>query len=433
MDTKSSLHDIDEVTKQLKVEIPIEMIDREIDTVLSNLSKTTKVKGFRPGKAPRQMVEQMHGERVRYEVANRLISSTLYDLVKKHQLDMIGDPEIDVSNFEAGKEIQYTANISLFPKPEVKNFSKFEVEVQKREVTPKDVDQVIDRIRTSKATTKKLDFRNKAQAGDVIDSMLEVKIEGVEEQTRPEPLVIGLGEGNLPKELEEGIIGMEIGQTKEIEGKMPEDHREESVRGKKTIFKVTLNSLSEKILPELDDDFAKTLEFGVQSVLELRLDITKRLEQENEKETKNDIQAAILAQLLDSTPFQVPQILVDEEIRQLISRSGIVDPSKTDLSKISVDPFRKELGEAATKRVRTAILVDRIGEVEKLAATEEDIDKSVAEIAEQNGISKEEVKKFFMDKERIVRFVLEITRNKVLDFLRERTTVKYTDKPKAEK
>ncbi|MDC0358398.1 hypothetical protein OAO01_06235, partial [Oligoflexia bacterium] len=223
----------------------------------------------------------------------------------------------------------------------------------------------------------------------------------------------------------------EIGQQKEISGSIPSDHPEEKLRDKKAVYKVTLNTLSEKILPEVDDDFAKTLEMEVETLLELRLKLRGQIEEQVETDRRADVHAKILDQVLDVNPFLVPQVMIDEEIRNLLVRSGVIDPSKMDPSKISVEAFREKMGEVALKRVRTAILVDCVAEAENLRATKAELDKAMEEIAEKNGLPIGEVQKFFMDEGRVMGFSLEQTRNKVLDFLYGRAVV--TSVPEEEK
>ena len=166
-EVNSSIENIDEVTRQIKISIPAEQINKEVEEALTRAARTTTVKGFRAGKAPRHMVEALHGTRVRVEVADRLIAASLSDVARKHEMDIVGNPQIDIQAVEPGKPLEFTARVSLFPHPEIKGYEKFHVRVPKHEPTDADIDQVIERMRRSKATLKKLEFRNTAQEGDV--------------------------------------------------------------------------------------------------------------------------------------------------------------------------------------------------------------------------------------------------------------------------
>ncbi|MBN8548651.1 MAG: trigger factor [Deltaproteobacteria bacterium] len=426
MEVTSSVTDLDQVTKQFKVSIPAEKVIKESESALTGYTAKTKIKGFRPGKAPRDLVEKLHGAEIRLEVANRLISSTLNDLIKEHKLDVVGDPDVQVDSVEPGKQLEYTAKVSIFPNPEIKKHDKFKVKVTRRDAKDADIDHVIEDMRKGRATPQKLAFRNKAQKDDVIDAMLVVEVEG-EEPSRPEPLAVVLGAGTLPADVEEQVIGMEIGESKEITSKIPDLHPNQQIRGKNAKFKITLNSLSEQILPELDDKFVESLNMGVGTVLELRMKIRKELEEYHAREIKKDTQAAVLDQLLEEYTFQVPQSLIDDEIRSILVRNGVMDPNQRDISRLSMEPFREKLGDTAARRVRGAIIVDQIGKLENLKASDEDINAAMDEIAKQNGVTIDDVRKYFLTQERGLGFLLEITRNKVLDFLVSRAEVDFVE------
>jgi trigger factor len=424
LNVQSSVEDINEITKQAKVSIPAETVAKEIQSALKDVANNATIKGFRAGKAPAHLVEKLHGERVRREITTRLIASSLSDLMKDLKLDVVGNPEIEISPFEPGAAINYTASISIFPRPEIKGYDKFKVKVPKHEVSDQDVDEVVTRLRNSKATTHKIDGRQIVQAGDVIDASIQVVLEG-EKPSRPEPAVLALGEKQLPEEVEKGLLGLALGQSREIVLPMDEKHPNEELRGKKVTYQVTLNGLSEKVLPELDDAFVKSLGTGPETLLELKLDIRKRLEEERKMSSQGDVHEKILEELAAGNSFMVPQALVDDEIRNILVRAGVFDPAKINPAEINVEVFREKFKEAGEKRVRVAIIVDRISEKENLRAGQDDLEKHVNEISERSGLPAAEVKKFLLSKERMINTALEVTRNKVLNFLASRAEVEY--------
>ena len=428
MSFNAEVNDIDQVTKQVKISIPPETFSKEFNTGIVELMKTSKVNGFRAGKAPRQIVERQHGERIKFEVANRLISKTLFETIRERSIDMIGDPDIDVPSIEPGKELNFTAKISVFPKPEIEGYDAVAVEVQRRDVAAADVDGLVEKLRESKATTKKIETRSVAQEGDVVDASLTVRLESEAESSRPEPLQIQIGKEMLPPELDSGIVGMSIGEEKIIEGKVPESHRDKELRGQPATYTVTLNGISEKVLPEFDDAFVESLEREAKTVSELRADLTKQLETENKKALDNDAQVAILDKLTEKNEFLVPQILIDQEIRSLLVRFGMVNPQQVDVEKVDVTRFREGLREIAIKRVRGSIIVDRVVEKEKLTVTAEEFDKWCTDFALENKHGVEDVKRYFSNKERLAPQMAEIAREKGLEFLRSRAKITLVDK-----
>ena len=425
-DITSSIEDVNSVTKHLKVSIPASIVTSKVSESVGNVMKNAKVKGFRPGKAPRQMVEKLYGDRVRMEVVNDLITSSLRDLVKKHDLAMIGTPEIDVKSIEAGKELEYTANISVFPQPTITGYDKFEVTVQNRSVSDEDVEKIVENALRSKSTLGAVSGRAIAETGDVAQLKLVVQEEG-EDAGNAEPYSAKIGSTALPTQVSDALVGMKIGESKEVSFTADDNYPSPKLRGKNLKYTVELEGISVEKLPEADDIFAMTIDPEVKSMSELRTKIREHLTTQAETEGKNDAQAKILDQLCTTNQFDVPQIMVDEEIKSLLSRNGIVDPQKVDLRQLSVERFREHLGEVATKRVRTAVAVDRIGEAEKILATDEDFEKYLTDISASSGLGVEDVRNFFADEGRKENVLSEIVRDKVLELLMTRTKITYSD------
>lgn len=427
-EVSSALHDIDEVTKQAKVSIPAHLVEREVSSQLRDISKNIVIKGFRAGKAPPQMVAKLHGDRVRMEVAQKLIADTLHKLVTEHKLRTIGTPEIEDLQLEPQKEIAFSAKIYLVPEPEISNFKGVEVKVAKRVVADKDVDEVLARLAESKATLRPLVFRNTVGAADVIEGPVTIALEG-EEQPKAEPATFAMGSGAVPKEVEEALLGSEVGQTKVVAATLPPDHQVESLRGKKATYTVTVQKLSEKVLPELDDAFAKSLGISVETILELRLKVRTQLEEQHLRQQNDDAQVAVLDTLATAHTFKIPQPLIDDEIRSLLVRNGLLDPEKMDPARVSVEPFREKLGPVAEKRVRTAIIVDRVAKQEAITPADEEIEAALNDIAEKNQVPLAEVKQYFLRSDRAGSLSVELTRNKVLKFLTDQAKIEYQDGP----
>lgn len=429
----STIETIDDVTKKATVSIPVERVNKEFESSVSRVQSTARIKGFRPGKAPRHIVEKMHGPRLRMDVANTLISKTLQDIVKSIEGTVVGSPEIELSSFEPGEDITFTASLSLFPNPVIAGYESCAVTVEKRDISDEDINKVLDNLMSSKATQKPIEDRKVAQAGDVIDATLTDVTSG-EEGGATEPLVIAVGEGLLPEELDAGIQGMEIGETKDIS--ISHDAETQCAEGGSEhthTFRIRLNALNQKIMPELTDEFVKTLQFGeVETALELKTDIRKRLEEEQQQVTDDEVNSEIMKILLEQNEFLVPAVLIDDEIRSLVAREGKIDPQKVDAAEFDVEPFRQAYGESAEKRVRMTIIVDRIAEKEDLKAKEEDLEGYLASIAEKHGLPVEEVRKYFMDQSRAMGTFLEVTRNKVLKFLREKASISFKDPVESE-
>lgn len=431
MDFQSSVVDIDEVTKQISVTVPKERVAKEYETSVVSVSKTAKLNGFRPGKVPRHMVERLMGDRIRYDVANRLINESLRGAFEQHKLEVVGEPEVDLKEMEPAKALEFTAKVALYPQPTISNYLNRKVEVVKKTIGDKEVTESLERLREAKAELKPIDDRKVAEKGDVVALSVAVQAEGGE-FSRPEPFVDELGAGKLPKDVESQIVGMTVNDSKEISSVASDDHANPEMRGKSLVYKVTLHGLFTKNMPEITDDLVKSLGFGVETVDALKDKIKEQLSQQAEEDMKNEAQGALLDLLVKENSFKVPQILVDEEIRGIVARYGFagrdVNPQTIDIT-----PFRAQFEEFALNRIRGAIIIDRVGSTEEVKVEEADRDKMIQRIAEQNGSTVEATRKTLLDRSRIMSFLLEVRRTKILEHLMSKTTVDYVDAPKAEK
>jgi trigger factor len=425
MDFHSSVVDIDEVTKQISVTVPQERVAQEYETSIVQVSKTAKIKGFRPGKVPRQMVERMMGDRIRYDVANRLINESLRGAFEQHKLEVVGEPEVDLKEVEPAKALEFTAKVALYPQPSISNYLNRSVKVGKKEIGEKDVADSLERLREAKAELKPIEDRKDAQKKDVVALSVSVQAEGGE-FSRPEPFVDELGLGRLSADVEEQVVGMTVGDTKEIQTKADEDHANPELRGKQLTHKITLHGIFTKNMPELTDEVVKTLGMGVETVDALKAKIKEDLQKQASDELKNEGQGALLDLLVKENPFKVPQVLVDEEIRGIVARYGFAGRDARPES-INVEMFRPQFEEFALNRIRCAIIIDRVGSLEEVKVEESDRDAMIQRVAEQNGTTVEQARKALLDKSRIMGFLLEVRRTKILDHLMSKTTVQYVD------
>ena len=426
MDFSSSIETIDDVTKKVSVAIPAARVRDEYNRAVSQLATSTQMKGFRQGKAPRKLVEQMHGERVKWDVAQDLVVSTLRTLMTENKLDVVGRPEVDFVAADPGSDFQFTAKVALHPAPTIIGYEKFEVKVPKAEVKDEQVQRIVDELRESKAGRRPLTDRTEVHSGDVIEGTVAILVDGESEEAPAEPVVTKVGAGKIPPDLDAGLIGMNIGEERVIPAVFGDDHPNPRFRSKKGSYRVKLSGLFEQLLPELDDQFAASIDPSTQTLLELRLKIRKQLEEETTREARSAVQAEILNQLVAGNQFLVPQVMVDEEIRSLLVRMGALDPQKYDPSAINVEPFREKLGETAAKRVRTSIIVDRIGEQESIKPENADIDSAIRDLATSSGVNEDEARRYLLQSNQAAQFSRDIARYKVLQFLEGRATVEYT-------
>ncbi len=431
MEYNAKLEEVDEITRKATVNVAAQEVQKAYDHELSGLMKGVAVKGFRPGKAPKEIVRKQYGKRIEGEVTRKMISESLFEFVRKEDLELVGEPDIDIDAWKEGEDLVYHATIQLYPRPKIGGYDKIEVEVVEKTVGDEDVDGAIKKLQQERATSAKVEDRENVQENDVVKGTLLMHVEG-EEEPRPEPLLVALDEAQLPEELKTLILLMKVGEEKELETTLPDDLQDEARQGKPVRYVVKIDELMEKRLPELNDDFAKQTPYEVETVLELRLKIREELEARLEEEKKADVHAAILEAVLEKNDFKVPQALIDNEIRNMLARFGFLDPQKTDINRVDVTPFREHFSEMAEKRVKTSVVGAQIAVQENLEASDEALEEAMKKLADSANIELEEVQKYFAGEEQKAQLRQEETGNKVIEFLEERAKVTYVEKKEDE-
>jgi trigger factor len=431
MDFQSSVQDIDEVTKKITVVVGKSRVVKEYEDSVKQVGRTARLDGFRPGKVPRKMVERLMGDRIKFDITNKLINEGLRSAFEEHKLDTVGQPQIDLKDMEIAKDLEFTAVVELYPQPAISNYLNRSIKVGKKTIVDKDVEEAISRISESRAELKPIEGRTQAALDDVAALSVSVQIEEGE-FSRPEPFVDQLGLGRLSKEAEEQFVGLSIGESKDVTIVAKEDHPNENLRGKKLTYRGNLHGLYSKTLPTLDDAFAKSLGMGVETMDALRAKVKEQLIQEAEDDARGESQSELLNLLIKENPFKVPSSLVDDEIRGLVARYGFAGKGAQPES-IDVSLFRPQFEEVATNRIRSAIIIDRIGSQEEIKVEDSDREAMIEKVANQNGTTVEAAKKALLDKSRIMSFLLEVRRTKILDFLMAKTKVDFVKPEEAKK
>ncbi len=391
--------------------------------------KNVQIQGFRKGKAPKSVVEKMYGSSIRWEAFQELVDLSWRSVVTKEALPVFGDPKFDfknTENFENG--FSYEATCTLWPRPTVKEFEGLSVDVEKEAVTDAEVEKFVTSFREAKGTLKKIEDRNEARKEDVAHVSVKVARDDGTFSENPETLSLQLGRGEYLKELEAGIEGMKVNDVKTIEVTMPANP--EATEAKKVRYEVTLLGLEERVLAEANEDFAKGLGFGVNTLEELKTKVRALIEDERSKRAVNDTQVAIIDKLVELNPFELPQAFIDEEIRGLLVRSGTV--TEADVAKTDVTPHRAQFGFIAEKRVKGILLVDAIADALKLQATPEEVTKLIQEQADAQNVS---FRQALRSRSRVGAglegAIIECRRTKTLQHLVDKSKINYVEPKKA--
>lgn len=390
-EVKISIENKSEIERSISIEIPRSMYNEKYEVAIRKASQQARVKGFRPGRAPRAVIKKLYGTQIHQDVLGELVSSAYHDAVTENDLKVVGYPEIDVDGEEKDEgSFKVTAGVSVFPEPEIEGYFglKYEVEVEpyKQEM----FDNQVMQMREAYADLVEIEGRSDAKLGDTASIDYRGTIDGEEfTGSTAQGSHVGLGTGTLPGNLEQEIVGQEIGQEREISVEMGEQDGAEQA-GKTALYVVKLNALFDKKIPEVDDEFAKKSQLG-ETAEEFNTKLEELMRAEVERRNKTAKEEQFFKTLIEKNTFEVPQAMCDEEIRNFLGEMGLLDPSNPDSRQFDVAGFRETLGEAATFRVRQAVALNAIIEKEKVEAQEKDVEAWLEARAEQESRTRKEV------------------------------------------
>ena len=385
------------------------------------------VDGFRRGKAPRKLIERTFGEDVFFEDAiNDLFAANYGKAVDELGLDIIDRPTADFSEIKAGEGFTVTISVAVYPEVEVKNYKGVEIEKVENTVTDEDVDSDIALIQ--KRNARMVVAERAAEEGDtvVLDYAGFVGEEQFEGGTA-ERQTLKLGSKTFIPGFEEQLVGVAVGESKDVVVTFPEEYHAPDLAGKEAVFKCTVHEVKAEELPELNDDFAKDVsEFD--TLEELKKDTREKLEKAATARAENEMKNAALEKVYEANDFEVPAVLVDNEIDQMMNEfdqqlryQGMSLDQFFKFSGKEVIEFRNELREEAEKKTKVRMLITAIADKEDFEVTDEEIENEMKAMSELYKIELEEVKKILGADESLKK---DLKARKAIDFVYENAVIK---------
>jgi trigger factor len=415
----AAVETISNLERRMTVTLPLAPLENQIRQRLTQISRTAKFAGFRPGKAPIGLVNQHYGDQVRDEVYSKAVETSFGEAVQEHKLRVAGFPDIQHKPFaDAASEFEYTATFEVFP--EVK-LGKVKVEKPALEVTDADVEKTLDVLvkqRVSYAPVKRA-----AKKGDRVNVTLTASLEGKQvEGTGDKGLDMVLGEpGRLPA-FDDAIIGGKAGQTKNFEIAYPEDHNSPQVAGKTVAYEVTFNSVSEPVLPEVDAEFAKSLGVEDGDVAKMRTEIKSSLDQEVEKRVKARVKEQVFQGLVDVADIELPKALVSAEINRMMHAAAQnLQQRGMDPSSLKLEPSMFE--EQAKRSTTLRLVLSEVVNKNNLQANADQVRAMVDTFAQSFEQPEELVKWYYADVKRLDEPAALATEENVVNWVLEKAKV----------
>ena len=416
-----TVEDVGTQTKKMKIVLPKEEVSKELDAGFSKIKNDAKIKGFRRGKVPRHILERTYGQQVRAEVAEKLVQATYFDAVEKEKLDVVAHPEIKTPVFEQDGSFSYEAEVDTRPEFELQDYKGLEIEKEKITVTDVEIDTEIEGLRKEIAPLRSVEDRA-AQESDIVIVDFDGFHEGEQmKQVHGENVNVDIGTGRHGQEFENKLIGMKKGEESAVEVDFTADSPNPLLAGKKVEFRIKINDIKERVLPELDDDFAKDAGEEFDSFAALRQHFSEKILAEKEQALEGDISDRIMQKLIEANQFEVSSRLVQYEINEYIKQTEeTLQKGGLTLEAAGINRAEAEerYRETAVKRVRGDFILKRIAEKEELKVLDDDLNKGFDRIAKQYNMTVPEVKGYFKSRDDMLPFINELLNEKILKFLR---------------
>lgn len=392
-------------------------------TYLRNRSRFN-IPGFRKGKAPRKIIEMNYGEGIFYEEAlNSILPEAYESAIEELELEPVEQPVVDIEELEKGKPVVFKIEVTIKPEVKLGEYKSIEVEKVEYNVTDEDVEKELNNIQEKNARLIDVSDRE-VKDGDILNINFEGYVDGEQfEGGTAEDQQLEIGSEKFIPGFEEQLIGKKKEEEVEVKVNFPEDYFEESLKGKEAIFKVTINDIKEKELPELDDEFAKDVsEFD--TLDEFKNSIKEKLEKEMKDKEKVEQEAKLIDKILEEAEIDVPEVMIENQIENEMGQfdyslrmQGLSMEQYFELTNTDLEGFKEQMKPEAEKRVRTELVLEEISKIEKIEASDEDVDRELEKMAEQ--YQSEDVEKFKEDMKKgdLEYIKTGIIRDKTIEFL----------------
>ncbi len=421
------VEDVSPVKKKILFDISWLEVKNELDAVYKDVGKKAKVKGFRQGKIPRNILESMYKDYAEDEAITNLVNRYYLEALKENNINAVAQPDIDQKGIEVEKNFTFTATVEVEPVIEPKGYIGLELEKEEYEVGDSDVDTRLQEVREMFGTMEEIVADRGINERDFVVIDFEGTINGKPlKEMKADNYILEVGSKTFVPGFEEQLLGLEKGETKQIRVKLPEDYHAKHLAGKEVLFSVTLKNIKEKKLPDIDEKFVQNFD-KYETLDDLKKDIRKALEEENIARSNSVFKNLIIDKLLEINKFEVPKSFVNRQVsfmladmQRRMAMRGIKRQDTSELYNKFYDLYKDE----ALKVVMTILLVKSIAEKESIAVSDNELEEKIKEIAAQRSQSYDTLKKSLVDGNMIEDIKSEILNTKVFGFIENKSKVK---------
>jgi trigger factor len=410
------------VLVELQIQVPADRVRTEVEKAYATLQRSARVRGFRPGKAPRDVLAHLYGGQIHADVAQRLVDETLNQALADKQVQPLNQPAIAPAELRPAEPFSYKARFEVRPDITSVKWEGLDAKRLPLEVTEALLDAEIQSLRRQHATLQAPAEERPAKAGDVATIVVRIEVAGVPDEA-PQEFETELGSNQIMKDLEDALLSMRPSEQKAVEVAFSATHPRPEFRGKTGIFHLTLKDLRERIFPEVDDEFAK--DCGEDDLAKLRASVTSKLTKELKQRASDNLAEQLMVELCKHNPIPVPPSLVDQQA-QMTEREYTAQARRAGQRPDTSADFRARVRVDAEIKVRAGLLMTEIAREKQLTISEDDIEKGYAELAEQTGKNVAKVKAEYRDPKKREVLLSMILEDKILDIIEGAANVTQT-------
>lgn len=391
---------------KLVIEASAEEFEAGLNAAYNKNKNKISVPGFRKGKAPRKMIEQLYGSQIFFEdAANEIIPDAYADAAKESGLDIVSQPKVSIEQLEAGKPFIFAAEVAVRPEVELGEYKGVEVTKADAEVTDADVEEELKKVQDQNSRTVSVEDRA-VKDGDMTVIDFEGFIDGEAfDGGKGENYPLTIGSHSFIDTFEEQMIGMNIGEEKELNVTFPEDYHAENLKGKPATFKVTVKGIKEKQLPELDDDFAQDVS-DFDTLAEYKDDLKKKIAERKESEAKAKKESEAIEKVVEAAKMDIPQAMIDTQVNRMLEdfamrlqQQGLSVEQYFQYTGMTADKIMEEMKPEAVKRIKNSLVLEAVAKAENIEVSEEEFEAELQKMADMYKMEIEKIKEFMQDAE----------------------------------
>ena len=392
---------------KLTVEVPAEEVEKALQAAYMKEKNKISIPGFRKGKVPRAMIEKMYGTGVFFEdAANELIPEAYETAAKESELEIVAQPEIEVTQMDKGTDFIFTATVAIKPEVTLGDYKGIEVEKKEAEVSEEEITAEIDKAR--EANSRLITIEDRAtEDGDTVIIDFDGYVDGKQfEGGYAEDYTLVLGSHSFIDNFEDQLVGKNLGEDVEVNVTFPEEYHVDDLKGKPAMFKVSVKEIKEKQLPELNDEFAQDVS-DFDTIAEYKDDLKNKIADRKSREAKAKQEDEAIAKIIEDSKMDIPDAMVDtqvnrmvEDFAQRLQQQGLSVEQYFQYTGMTADKIMEEMKPEAVKRIQSRLVLEAVVKAENIETSEEDFEAELKKMAETYKMELDQIKEFMGDYEK---------------------------------